>query len=138
MLRLLVFFMISFSLSSILHAETDEGDNEEEALPLMYYQIDPNILTLYQSTSRKLGYIVVQVQIVVRGQENYDLVELHKPLMQDAFIDFFNRLDKKTVQDLAQRETIRQQASKRVAQVLEEEIGNNIIEDVLFTQYIFQ
>ncbi|WP_168204269.1 flagellar basal body-associated FliL family protein [Aliikangiella coralliicola] len=118
--------------------ETATEEPEENKLPLMYYQIAPNILTFYQSTGRKIGYIVVQVQIVVRGQDDFDLIDLHLPLMQDALIDFFNRQDKKTIEDLTQRESLRQQATQRIAEVIQDEVGRNIVENVLFTQYVFQ
>lgn len=111
---------------------------KEEKEPIQYFQIAPNIMTFYQNSGKKMGYIVVQVQIVVRGQDNWDMVELHLPLLQDALIDFFNRQDKATVQDLKLREKLRKQATQRVAKTLKKETGKDIIEDVLFTQYIFQ
>ena len=136
----LFFFVLSFNLIAAEPEaeETGEEVEEEQKEPLQYFQIAPNIMTFYQNSGRKIGYIVVQVQIVVRGQENYDLVELHLPLMQDALIDFFNSQDKLTVQDLSKRETLRQQATDRVASVLKEEVGKEVIENLLFTQYIFQ
>ncbi len=111
---------------------------QEEELPIRYFQISPNIMTFYQSTGRKIGYVVVQVQVVVRGDENLTLLETHLPLMQDALIDFFNRQDKTVIQDLKQRESLRQQATQRVAKVLEEEVGHKVIENILFTQYVYQ
>ncbi len=118
---------------------TAEGEEEqEEQLPLKYYQISPNIMTFYQGTGRKMGYVVVQVQVVVRGDENLALVETHLPLMQDALIDFFNRQDKSVIRDQAQRKSLQQQAELRISEAVMEETGADIIENILFTQYIFQ
>lgn len=125
-------FISGFTLAEESKAE------EEKKEPLMYYRIDPNILTFYQNTQRKLGYIVVQVQVTVRGQDNYDLVEFHLPLIQDALIDFFNRQDETTVKDLQKREELRQQATSKVAEVIKEQTGKNPVEELLFTQYVFQ
>ncbi len=146
MLRLLSFTTIIFLSLLTLAVNAVENDEEttsetaaeENKLPIKYYEIDPNILTFYQSSGKKIGYIVVQVQLVVRGQENYDLVERHLPLLQDTLIDFFNRQDKETVHDLKQRENLRSQAMTRVSEVLKEEVGKDIVENVLFTQYVFQ
>ncbi|MCW8877511.1 MAG: flagellar basal body-associated FliL family protein [Kangiellaceae bacterium] len=118
--------------------ETEEEKKEEEKLPIKYFQIAPNIMTFYQSSGRKMGYIVVQVQIVTRGDDNLELLETHLPLMQDALIDFFNRQEKKVVQDLTQRESLRQQATEKIAQVIKDEVGYDVVENVLFTQYVFQ
>jgi flagellar FliL protein len=136
-LSLLVFslFLVPLPCSA---EEAAEGDAEVEKEPLMYFMITPNIMTFYQNTGRKIGYIVVQVQVVVRGQDNYDLVDLNLPLVQDALIDFFNQQDKKTIQDLTLRETLRQQAKDTVANILKEELQKDVVENLLFTQYVFQ
>lgn len=122
----------------VFSAEETESGSEEEKLPLKYYQIAPNIMTFYQGTGRKLGYVVVQIQVVVRGDENLELVETHLPLMQDALTDFFNRQEKTTIHDQGQRKTLQTQAKEQVATALKDELGKDIIENLLFTQYIFQ
>ncbi|MDH5629164.1 MAG: flagellar basal body-associated FliL family protein [Gammaproteobacteria bacterium] len=132
---LLLFFLL---LAPMVNAQEAEGEDKADSLPLMYYEIDPKILTFYQTTGKKLGYVVVEVSVVVRGQENYDHVELNKPLIQDALIDYFNRLDQAAVSDLQKRESIRQKAAERVSGVIEAEVGKKIVEDLLFTEYIFQ
>jgi len=117
----------------------EETENEEEPKEeLMYYEIEPNILTFYQGTGRKLGYIVVQVNLAVRGQDNYDLVELHLPLIQDNLIAFFNQQDKSVIQPFAEREQLRQKALASVKAVLLEEAGKDILENLLFTNYVYQ
>ena len=129
--------LFSGYLSAAEEAETAETE-EVSKEPFMYYQISPNIMTFYQNTGRKMGYIVVQVQVVVRGQEDFDTVELHLPLLQDTLVGFFNSQDKATIQDLQQREVLRNQAKEKVAEVLKEELGRDIVENLLFTQYVFQ
>lgn len=134
---LIAAFVVLFSTGCEEAKEAEEA-SEAAKEPILYFQIDPNILTFFQSSGRKMAYIVVQVQVVVRGQDNYDLVEMHRPLIQDALTDFFNRQDKKSVQELALREKLRKQAGKVVADVIKEEVGLDVVEDLLFTQYVFQ
>ncbi len=111
---------------------------EEDKPELMYYEIEPNILTFYQGTGRKIGYVVVQVNVAVRGQDNYDLIELHMPLLQDVLIKFFNRQDKSVIQPFSEREQLRLKAMDVVKEALKEEIGKDIVENVLFTNYVYQ
>ena len=133
---LIVTLLFSVLGSNTLLAEDEEEKPEKE--PLMYFEVDPNILTFYQGTGKKIGYVVVQVNVAVRGQENYDLVELHLPLIQDNLIGFFNEQDKSVIQPFSEREKLRVAAKDSVAAVLKKEIGKDIIENLLFTNYIFQ
>ena len=139
-----ILFTAMLGFSSLVNSaeegseETENAAEEEVKEEIMYYQIAPNIMTFYQNTGRKMGYIVVQVQLVVRGQDNWDLIDDHLPLVQDSLVDFFNSQDKDTVQDLQQREALRNQAKERVANVIKQEVGKNVIENLLFTQYVFQ
>ncbi len=133
---LISLILISFlGLSQFANAEeAGEGEKAE----LMYYEIEPNILTFYQGTGKKIGYVVVQVNIAVRGQDNYDLIELHMPLLQDVLIKFFNRQDKSVIQPFSERENLRLKAMEIVKEALKEEVGRDIVENVLFTNYVYQ
>lgn len=137
---LLALLVIATSFSAPLYAEEEKEEDAEEVVqqPLMYFEVDPKILTFYQGTGRKIGYVVVQINIAVRGQENYDLVELHTPLIQDNLIDFFNRQDKSVIQPFKERENLRKQAQASVAAVLKEETGKDLVENLLFTDYVYQ
>lgn len=137
-LLILLILMIFLSLSGGASAEEAEGAEEVDIAELMYYEIEPNILTFYQGTGRKIGYVVVQVNIAVRGQDNYDLIELHMPLLQDVLIKFFNRQDKSVIQPFSERENLRLKAMEIVKEALKEEVGKDIIENVLFTNYVYQ
>ncbi len=136
--NILVLGLFSLLLMSFPSLSEEAEEEAGAKKSLMYYEVEPNILTFYQGTGKKLGYVVVQVNIVVRGQENYDLVDLHLPLIQDSLIDFFNRQDKSVIQPFAEREKLRTQAKDVVSTVLKEETGKDIVENILFTNYVFQ
>ena len=129
---------LSIHTDVMAEEEVEEDAETEELEALMYYAIEPNTLTFYQGTGKKIGYIVVQVNIAVRGQDNYDLVELHLPLIQDNLTDFFNRQDKSVIQDIKKRENLRQQAQASVTSILKEETGKDVVENLLFTDYVYQ
>ena len=137
--RLLIVLVLLLTLMAPENLSAEEEEVEEvEKEPIMYFEIEPNILTFYQGTGRKIGYVVVQINLAVRGQDNYDLVELHVPLIQDNLIDFFNKQDKSVIQPFSEREKLRLQAQASVEAVLLEEIGEDIIENLLFTNYVYQ
>lgn len=137
-LLIILTLIVAIALPQRLLAEDEEIKKTAELEPIMYLEIEPKILTFYQGTGRKIGYVVVQVNVAVRGQENYDLVELHVPLIQDNLIDFFNKQDKSVIRPFSERENLRLQALQSVTAVLEEETGKDIVENLLFTDYVYQ
>lgn len=130
-------FMLAWVSNPAFSAE-DEAEEAASKKPILYYEIEPNILTFYQGTGKKLGYVVVQVTISVRGQENFDLVEQHLPLIQDDLIRFFNQQDKSIIQPFKERESLRLKAQASVDTVLKAEIGKNVVDNLLFTNYVYQ
>jgi flagellar basal body-associated protein FliL len=124
-------YLLIFSLAYCSFAIT-------ATVPLLYFDVDPKIMTLYQKTGHKLGYVVVQINLAVKGEKNIELLELHTPLIQDALIDFFNRQDEKSIQDIQKRSTLIKGAKKHVSNALKEELGQDIIESLLFTDYVYQ
>lgn len=136
-LAIMLVFFLTLIMPVQVFAEEEEGE-EVELEPILYFEIEPNILTFYQGTGRKIGYVVVQINIAVRGQDNYDLIELHVPLIQDNLIDFFNRQDKSVIQPFSEREKLRLQAQASVEAILQEELGKDIVENLLFTNYVYQ
>ena len=135
---LMLLLILVFTSTNTVCAEEDEGDEEETKEALMYFEVEPNILTFYQGTGRKIGYVVVQVNLAVRGQDNYDLVELHLPLIQDNLIEFFNQQDKTVIQPFTEREQLRLKAMESVSIALTEEAGKDLVENLLFTNYVYQ
>ena len=135
---LMLLLILVFTSTNTVCAEEDEGDEEETKEALMYFEVEPNILTFYQGTGRKIGYVVVQVNLAVRGQDNYDLVELHLPLIQDNLIEFFNQQDKTVIQPFTEREQLRLKAMESVSIALTEETGKDLVENLLFTNYVYQ
>jgi len=135
---LFIILLTTFSVYPALIKAEEASEEQAEIEPIMYFEIDPKVLTFYQGTGRKIGYVVVQVNIAVRGQENYDLVELHTPLIQDILIDFFNQQDKSVIQPFSERENLRIKAKESVIAVLKEETGKDVIENLLFTDYVYQ
>ncbi|MCO7224534.1 flagellar basal body-associated FliL family protein [Pleionea sp. CnH1-48] len=112
---------------------------EEAVAEVMYYDLDPNVITNYQKPpARRLGFITIDVQFQVTGVDNLDLLDYHKPLIEDTLIDVMNRQDEETIKSIDKRDAIREQIKEQLSALLKEETGKTVIDDVLFTKFIYQ
>jgi flagellar FliL protein len=116
------------------------GFSQEAQKPdIKYYDLDPNIITNYQKPpSRRLGFVTVDVQFQVRGEEGLDILDYHKPLIEDALIDVINSQPEEVIKDNTKRSEIRDAIKTKLTAILKEETGKEVIEDVLFTKFIYQ
>jgi len=122
-------FAASFSVS----AEESTGPK------VLYYDLDPNIITNYQKPpARRLGFVTIDVQFEVNSEEKLDLLEHHKALLEDTLIDIINQQEETLIKDTARRGELRDLIKSRVSEVLKEETGNEVIQSVLITKFIFQ
>lgn len=122
-------------------AVANSGGGGEDADPegTKYFELYPNLVTNYQKADGKLGFLSVGIQLKVKGTAGVELVKQHLPLMQDAVVWLLRAQSETAVKDLAQRETLRQQTLTELQTRLETETKQKeIIQDVLFTKYVWQ
>ncbi|WP_435235601.1 flagellar basal body-associated FliL family protein [Psychromonas sp. PT13] len=129
---LILIFCFSF-LSSPLFAE--EG---AEANDYQYYSIEPDIITNYIKSGKRIGFIRMTVELMVRSKDDYALLEKHDPLIRDRIITILGEQDEKAVKSVDQRDAIRQRCVEELNELLFTETKAKPIIDVLFTKFLFQ
>lgn len=103
-----------------------------------YFGFEPDIITNYIAISnKKLGYVRVTVEIMIKDMGNLEVVEHHSPLLRDAIIEIISKEQEERVKSLTGREEIRKKCSVRIKELLKEETGQEIVHDVLFTKYLY-
>ncbi len=116
-----------------------EENAEQPKKEIHYFDVVPPVIVNYQKPgSRRLGFVTVDIQLQTSSVEAIDLIEMHKPLIDDAIIDVMNSLDEATVKDVTKRNEIRKLLQQRLASVLKEETGKEAVDDVLFTKFVYQ
>lgn len=132
-------YPILTSMLLILFALPNSQAEEAPPPEVHYYDLDPNIITNYQKPpSRRLGFITVDVQFQVSSVANLDTLEYHKPLIEDALIDVINSQSEADIKDRTKRKDIQAQIKVRLTALLQEETGAPVIEEVLFTKFIYK
>ncbi|MBS3798302.1 MULTISPECIES: flagellar basal body-associated protein FliL [unclassified Pseudoalteromonas] len=103
-----------------------------------YYGFEPDIVANYISVSgRKLGYVRVTVDLMLEDINNLAVVEHHMPLLRDAIVEILSQEPEEKIKSLSGREEIRQKCLERINTLLQQETGQDIIRDLLFTKYLY-
>jgi len=124
-----------FCAVPVIAAEDPDAPKPE----VLYYDLDPNIITNYQKPpSRRLGFVTVDIQIQVSSESSLDLLERHKPLVEDTLIDVINAQTEDDIKNIEHRNKIRGVIKSRLASVLKEETGQELVDEIWFTKFIYQ
>jgi flagellar protein FliL len=105
---------------------------------LIYFPMEPDLVTNYNRTGKRLGFIIVQVQLGTYGEANMELLEDHQPLIEDAILDLIGAMTHDQVRSVDEREIVRKQIETVLRALMKEETGAEIVEEVLFTKYTYQ
>lgn len=104
-----------------------------------YFGFEPDIITNYISPSaKKMGYVRVTVELMLKDMGNAEVVEHHSPLLRDAIVEIFSKEPEENVKSLTGREEIRKKCIEQLKKLLKDETGQEIIHDVIFTKYLYQ
>lgn len=106
---------------------------------VVYYGFDPDIVTNYVSENRRsLGYLRVSVELMLPNKELLKTIEYHEPLILDTIISILSKQPEQRVKSLSGREEIRLQILEQLQTVMKRETGQTIVQDILFTKYLYQ
>jgi flagellar FliL protein len=137
MLKKVLICVLCFSLfSSPLFAgeEAAEGVKDD----YQYYLLEPDIITNYIKPGKRIGFVRVTVELMVKSKSNYAILDEHEPLVRDRIITIFGEQNEQSVKSLTERDMIRQRCVDEVNELLYAESEKKPVEDILFTKYLYQ
>lgn len=113
-------------------------DAEEELAEVEYVSIEPVIVTNYlKKRSKRPGFVQLKAQLVVRGKETTDLVMLHMPLIRDYIVEYLSFTQEKVIKDISSRNKIRSAMTAGIQKLLTDNTGAPLIEDLVFTHFMW-
>jgi flagellar FliL protein len=102
-----------------------------------YFGFEPDITTNYINHKKKLGYIRITAELMIKNAANLEAVEHHAPLLRDAIITVLGKEPEEQIRSLTGREEVRLKCVREIKRLLKKETGAEIIQDVLFTKYLY-
>lgn len=100
-----------------------------------YYGFEPDIVTNYVASKKKVGYVRLTVELMVEG-DNLTIVEHHAPLLRDAIINIIGQQEEAKVKSIKGRSDIQLECEERVKELLIQETGESLVKKLLFTQWL--
>jgi flagellar FliL protein len=127
------------ALSAPAVALAEEGGKEEDANKVAYVALTPPFVGNYSlDGGPKLHVYKADVALRVTGAEAQKTVKANEPLIRNQLVALFTQQTMDSMNSVDAKEKLRQEALKQVQQVMNEETGKPVIEDLLFNNFIAQ
>ncbi|SFC16416.1 flagellar FliL protein [Marinospirillum celere] len=124
--------VVSLMLPAQLFAQDPEPSGD-----IYYLQLSPGFVTNYGGPGR-LKYLKADITLELGSARAYQAVEQHRPLVRNTIVLNLARQSENNVVTSRGQERIRSELKEALNRVLKEEIGAEVVQDVLLTNFIWQ
>ncbi|QFU25502.1 flagellar basal body-associated protein FliL [Shewanella eurypsychrophilus] len=133
---LLIAAMSTVSLGA--YAEDEENEEKQEIIDTYaYYGFEPDLITNYIPTGKKLGFVRIGIELMVKDPDDLLALEHHDPLLRAALLEIMGSQTSDKVKSLTGREEIRRECYDTLNRLIEQETGKSMIVNLLFTKYLY-
>ncbi|WP_339545254.1 flagellar basal body-associated protein FliL [Pseudomonas sp. RA_35y_Pfl2_P32] len=134
-----IMLMLALSLPVAAQAEEAKEAKEGEAPKVSYISLSPPFVGNYglDGTARLKVY-KADVALRVTGEEAVKAVKAHEPLIRNQLVALFGQQTSEAMNNVDTKEKLRQEALKQTQQVMSDETGKPMVDDLLFNNLIIQ
>ena len=138
-MKVWIALLLALSLPLMAHAEEEaEEDGKEVAAPVVSYVTLVPALVGNFGDGPKLKFFKADLSLRVTGPDIEAKVKHHEPLIRNQLVMLFSQQTEEAMAAPGARETLRAEALKQVQDVLTQEEGQPLVEDLLFNNLIIQ
>ncbi len=109
------------------------GDEESADPVIEYLEMKPKFTVNLDKPNK---YLVVNVQLMVEGEEFIEKVKKHLPALRHELIMIYSGRASSELQTMEQRESLRQETKKVITKALEKHSNSDGFRDVFFTEFL--
>lgn len=107
-----------------------------KAAEYAYFGFEPDIITNYITTKKKMGYVRLTVELMLEDGNSLEVVEHHSPLLRDAIINIIGQQPESKIKSINGRYEIQGLCEDKVKALLAKETGQPLVRKLLFTQWL--
>lgn len=129
-----------YLLTPLALAAEDEAEGEVvEAPRLEYYNLKPTFVTNFgPPDTPRLMYLKADVALRVLGSAGLSAADTHAPALRNQLVLLLSGLDENSVTTSEGREDMKLEALEALNEILVQEEGEALIDDLLFTNFVVQ
>lgn len=137
--KVLLAVLLSAGLAGGALASGHKAEDEKPPVSnISYVALTPEIVTNYNYTGNRVGYVRVKVEIMTENPADKDVVTLHAPMLRDIVITTLLEKDFQTISTREGQAQIISDCKSRMEKFFQETEGRRLIQEVLFTNYVYQ
>nr|WP_298171277.1 flagellar basal body-associated protein FliL [uncultured Pseudomonas sp.] len=136
-MKVWIALLLALSLPLLAQAEEDEKAKEEAAPVVAYISLFPALVGNFGS-GPKLKFFKADISLRVTGADTEAKVKHHEPLIRNQLVMLFSQQTEASMAAPEAKENLRVEALKQVQEVLTQEEGKPLVEDLLFNNLIIQ
>ena len=130
---------ILLMLALLLPMAAVAEDAKEGEAKVSYISLTPPFVGNYGlDGSPKLKVYKADIALRVTGDEAAKVVKANDPLIRNQLVALFTQQTNETMSSVEGKEKLRQEALKQTQQVMNDETGKPVVEDLLFNNLIIQ
>ena len=129
-MRIFILFLSFFLVVNNGYA----ADDEETVEPVLeYLEMSPKFTV---NLDKPKKYLVVNVQLLVEGENYVDKVKKHFPALRHELIMIYSGRSASELQTMEQREALRQETKEVISKALDKYSNSDGFRDVFFTEFL--
>lgn len=135
----LIILLCSILAFPVLAQESDAEEVGEETGVTDYIAMEPEFVTHVGAPGNKVTYLKAAISLRASSAAVRPAVEAHMPRLRHELVMLFGeQTDTDRLTSMEGQQALREEAKKRINQVLEEQQTGEAITGVLFTEFVVQ
>lgn len=123
------------------HHEEKKSEKKKGEIPApaKYFAMDPPfVVNLTGGSEDGPRYLQVEVQLMTRDEEALKHLEENAPAIRANLLMLFSQVKATEIADRAGKEKLQQEALHETQKLMEEETGEECVDELLFTSFVTQ
>lgn len=121
---------------SISTAQVAVGESASESNP--YLELNPAFTVNVGEPSSRVSFAKVDITLRLSGVTGRERLQHHQPALRDIVVSLLSNKPLEKVETSDGREILRAQALEKVQSFLQQEEGEVLVNDLLFTSFVVQ